>query len=121
MGFIFCHFGVVGGYVGFISSWAVPYGINMYEMSRSEASQLIMIGLVGALIGAPLMSWIAGCLGTIKRPYIVVHIAVLASWFAFLLLKGHPSIFMLIVLFFIIGFGYGASALTFAAVRQTFL
>ena len=48
----------------------------MYEMSRSEASQLIMIGLVGALIGAPLMSWIAGWLGTIKRPYIVVHIAV---------------------------------------------
>ena len=27
---------------------------------------------------------------------------------------------MLIVLFFIIGFGYGASVLTFAAVRQTF-
>ena len=27
---------------------------------------------------------------------------------------------MLIVLFFLIGFGYGASALTFAAVRQTF-
>jgi sugar phosphate permease len=116
----FCHFGVVGGYVGFISSWAVPYGINMYEMSRSEASQLIMIGLVGALIGAPLMSWIAGWLGTIKKPYIVVHITVLFSWFSFLLLKGHPPFFMLIVLFFLIGFGYGASALTFAAVRQTF-
>jgi len=116
----FCHFGVVGGYVGFISSWAVPYGINMYEMTRAEASQLIMIGLIGALMGAPLTSWIAGWLGTIKKPYIVVHIAVLVCWFAFLLLKGHPSIFMLIVLFFIIGFGYGASALTFAAVRQTF-
>ena len=116
----FCHFGVVGGYVGFISSWAVPYGINMYEMTRSEASQLIMIGLIGALLGAPLMSWIAGWLGTIKRPYIVVHMTVLLSWFSFLLWKGHPSIFWLIVLFFFIGFGYGASALTFAAVRQTF-
>ncbi|KPN89503.1 nitrate/nitrite transporter [Lysinibacillus sp. ZYM-1] len=116
----FCHFGVVGGYVGFISSWAVPYGINMYEMTRSEASQLIMIGLIGALLGAPLMSWIAGWLGSIKRPYIVVHMAVLLSWFSFLLWKGHPSIFWLIVLFFFIGFGYGASALTFAAVRQTF-
>lgn len=116
----FCHFGVVGGYVGFISSWAVPYGINMYEMTRSEASQLIMIGLLGALIGAPLTSWLAGWLETIKRPYIVVHIAVLLSWFSFILYKGQPSIFWLIVLFFIIGFGYGASALTFAAVRQTF-
>ncbi|WP_342550534.1 MFS transporter [Lysinibacillus sp. FSL M8-0216] len=116
----FCHFGVVGGYVGFISSWAVPYGINMYEMTRSEASQLIMIGLIGALIGAPLMSWLAGRLETIKKPYIGVQMAVLLSWLSFLLWKGHPSLILLIILFFIIGFGYGASALTFAAVRQTF-
>ena len=115
-----CHFGVVGGYVGFISSWAVPYGMNMYEMTRSDASQLIMIGLIGALIGAPLTSWISSRLGTIKRPYIVVHIAVLLGWFSFLLFNGLPSLFLLILLFFIIGFGYGASALTFAAVRQSF-
>ncbi|MEG0383847.1 MFS transporter [Solibacillus cecembensis] len=116
----FCHFGVVGGYVGFISSWAVPYGMNMYDMTRSEASQLIMIGLIGALIGAPLSSWISSRLEMIKRPYIVVQIAVLIGWFTFLLCKGQPSLYLLITLFFIIGIGYGASALTFAAVRQSF-
>ena len=116
----FCHFGVVGGYVGFISSWAVPYGMNMYEMTRSGASQLIMIGLIGALIGAPFISWISSRLETIKRPYMVVHITVLIGWFSFLLFNGHPSFFLLVILFFIIGFGYGASALTFAAVRQSF-
>ncbi|WP_313893538.1 MFS transporter [Psychrobacillus sp.] len=116
----FCHFGVVGGYVGFISSWAVPYGMSMYEMTRSDASQMIMIGLIGALIGAPLASWISSRLETIKRPYIVVHITVLLSWFSFLLCNGRPSLYLLIVLFFIIGFGFGASALTFAAVRQSF-
>lgn len=116
----FCHFGVVGGYIGFISSWAVPYGMNMYEMTRSEASQLIMMGLIGAIIGAPLTSWISSRLETIKRPYIIVHITVLLGWLSFFLCKGHPSLFLLIILFFIIGFGYGASALTFAAVRQSF-
>lgn len=116
----FCHFGVVGGYVGFISSWAVPYGMNIYEMTRSDASQLIMIGLIGALIGAPLTSWISSRLETIKRTYIVVQITVLLGWLSFLIFNGHPSLFMLIILFFIIGFGYGASALTFAAVRQSF-
>ncbi|MGN7479347.1 MFS transporter [Solibacillus silvestris] len=115
-----CHFGVVGGYVGFISSWAVPYGIDLYGMTRSEASQLIMVGLVGAIIGAPLMSWIASLFDTIKRPYIVVQVAVLMSWFAFLLFQGQPTIFWVIVLFFMIGYGYGASALTFAAVRRSF-
>ncbi|WLR54636.1 MFS transporter [Mesobacillus subterraneus] len=116
----FCHFGVVGGYVGFISSWAVPYGMNMYDMTRSDASQLIMVGLIGALIGAPLTSWLSSMLGTIKRPYVIVHFIVLTCWAAFLLFKGNPPLFMLILLFFIIGFGFGASALTFAVVRQSF-
>ncbi|WP_226678329.1 MFS transporter [Mesobacillus jeotgali] len=116
----FCHFGVVGGYVGFISSWAVPYGMNMYDLTRSDASQLIMVGLIGALIGAPLTSWISSQLETIKRPYVTVHFIVLTCWSAFLLFKGNPPFFMLVMLFFIIGFGFGASALTFAVVRQSF-
>lgn len=116
----FCHFGVVGAYVGFIGSWAVPYGMNVYGMTRSDASQLIMIGLIGALIGAPLTSWISSRLETIKRPYVVVHITILLSWATFLLFNGNPPFFILILLFFIIGFGYGASALTFAMVRQSF-
>ncbi|MER2108472.1 MAG: MFS transporter [Solibacillus sp.] len=116
----FCHFGVVGGYIGFISSWAVPYGMTVYGMTRFEVSELMMIGLIGALIGAPFMSWIAGTLNTIKRPYIVVQLLVFLSWFSFLLFNGHPSPPLLTILFFMIGFGYGASALTFAAVRQSF-
>jgi nitrate/nitrite transporter NarK len=116
----FCHFGLVGGYLGFISSWAVPYGMNVYEMTRSGASQLIMIGLIGALIGAPLTSWISSRLETIKRPYVIVHIIILMSWSSFLLFNGNPPLFLLIMLFFIIGFGFGASALTFAVVRQSF-
>ena len=116
----FCHFGVVGAYVGFIGSWAVPYGMDVYGMTRSEVSELIMIGLIGALIGSPLTSWISSKLGTIKRPYVVVHITILLGWSTFLLYNGNPPKYMLIMLFFIIGFGYGASALTFALVRQSF-
>lgn len=115
-----CHFGIVGSYIGFIGSWAVPYGMTMYEMTRSEASQLVMIGLVGALLGAPLMSWISSKIGNIKRPYIVVHALIVLSWGTFLLYKGNPPINLLMFLFFMIGFGFGASALTFAIVRQTF-
>ncbi|MFF2447364.1 nitrate/nitrite transporter [Neobacillus sp. NPDC058068] len=115
-----CHFGLVGSYVGFIGSWAVPYGMHVYEMSRSAASQLIMVGLIGAIIGAPLTSWISSRFASIKRPYIIVHIIVFLSWIAFVLLSGKPPFFMLVMLFFIIGYGNGASALTFAVVRQSF-
>jgi MFS family permease len=115
-----CHFGLVGTYVGFIGSWAVPYGMHVYEMSRSAASQLIMFGLFGALVGAPLTGWISSRLGTIKKPYVLAHIIVFISWAVFLLFDGKPPFYLLLVLFFIIGFGNGASSLTFAVVRKSF-
>lgn len=116
-----CHFGVVGSYIGFTSSWAVPYGMQMYDMTRSDASQLSMIGFIGALLGAPLINWIASALGNVKKPYMIIQFVVLCSWLPFLLLNGRPPFYLLITLFFIIGFGYGASALTFVAARQSFL
>ncbi|MED4205041.1 MFS transporter [Neobacillus mesonae] len=116
----FCHFGAVGTYVGFIGSWAVPYGVHVFDMSRSGSSQLIMIGLVGAIIGAPAGSWISGKLHSIKKTYVAVHIIIFTSWAAFLLFSGKPPFFLLVTLFFLIGFGNGASALTFAVVRQSF-
>lgn len=116
----FCHFGTVGTYVGFIGSWAVPYGMHVYGMTRSDSSQLIMIGLIGAIIGAPLTSWISSRLDSMKRPYVVVHLIVLVSWMAFFLFSGKPPYFMLVILFLLIGYGNGASSLTFAVVRKSF-
>jgi sugar phosphate permease len=116
----FCHFGVVGTYVGFIGSWAVPYGMHVYGLSRSDASQLIMIGLIGALIGAPLSGWVTNRLDSIKFPYVVVHSIVVLSWASFLLFNGKPPYIMMTVIFFLIGFGNGACSLTFAIVRKSF-
>jgi nitrate/nitrite transporter NarK len=115
-----CHFAVMGTYIGFIGSFAVAFGMNIYEMSRSEASLLVMIGLFGALIGAPLTSWIANQFNSIKKPYVVVHAVVLISWSAFLFYQGKPPFYLLILLFFLIGYGNGASTLTFGIVRKSF-
>jgi sugar phosphate permease len=114
-----CHFGVVGTYVGFIGSWGVPYGIHVLDLSRSEASQLIMFGLFGAIIGSPVISWITSRLGSIKKIYTLIHIIVLVSWFGLFLLGVKPPFLMVVVLLLTIGFGYGASSLTFAMVRES--
>ncbi|MFC4619776.1 nitrate/nitrite transporter [Camelliibacillus cellulosilyticus] len=116
----FCHFGLVGTYIGFIGSWAVPYGMHVYGLTRTGASQLIMIGLLGAIVGAPLSSWMSNKMQTIKRPYVIVHLFVFLSWLAFVLLGGKPPFVVLIILFLVIGYGNGASALTFATVRKSF-
>ncbi|WP_409300699.1 MFS transporter [Peribacillus sp. SCS-155] len=115
-----CHFGVVGTYVGFIGSWGVPYGIQVFELSRSEASQLIMYGLFGAIMGGPLITWITSRLDSIKRIYTFIHLIVLISWSGLFFTGVKPSFIMVVVLLFIIGFGNGASSLTFAVVRESF-
>ena len=94
--------------------------MNLYGMTRSDASQLILIGLIGALIGSPLFSWISSKLEMIKRPYMVVHIILSLGWSTFVLFEGNPPLFILNLLFFVIGLMYGANALTFAAVRKSF-
>lgn len=116
----FCHFGAVGTYVGFIGSWAVPYGMTVYGMTRSAASQIIMIGLIGAIIGAPLVTWISGRLQKIKQPYIFTQSIVFLCWGIFLFFGGKPPFMLMLALFLIIGLGNGASGLTFAVVRQSF-
>lgn len=116
----FCHFGVVGTYIGFIGSWAVPFGMQLYGLNRSAASQLIMVGLFGSIIGAPLTTWVTTRIGSIKRPYVLVQMIVFLSWIGFFLFSGQPPYLLLFVLFFLIGYGNGASAITFAIVRKSF-
>lgn len=115
-----CHFGLVGAYVGFIGSWGVPYGIHVLDLSRSEASQLMMYGLFGAILGGPLISWITSRLGSMKKLYTFVHIITFLSWGGLFLSGVNPSFILVVVLFFFVGFGNGASALTFAVVRKSF-
>src|SRR5699024_3758016 len=103
-----------------ISSWGVPFGMNVYGMTRAAASQLMMIGLIGALVGSPLASWISSRLKTIKKPYIVMHILLLLTWSVFILCNGNPPFKLLSLLFFIIGLAYGANTLTFAIVNQLY-
>lgn len=115
-----CHFGVVGGYVGFIGSWGVPYGIQVFDMTRSEASQLIMYGLIGAMVGGVFIGWISSRITSIKKIYTLVYTLVVASWIGMFLSGVTPSFWLVLFLFILIGFGNGASSLTFAIVRESF-
>ncbi|SOC05854.1 sugar phosphate permease [Ureibacillus xyleni] len=116
----FCHFGIFGTYIGFIGSWGVPYGIHVFDLSLSNASQLMMVGLFGAIIGGFLISWITRRQDSIKKVYRFFHLLVFLSWLMIFLSGTKPPIIVIIFLFFLIGLGNGVSALTFAVVRKTF-
>jgi sugar phosphate permease len=116
----FCHYGVMGTYVGFIGSWGVPFCMHIYRMSRSGASQMIMYGLFGAIIGGPLISWFSSRRDTIKNTYLLIQIVIFLGWLTFFLFAGKPPLFVTVLLFIAIGLGSGAGSLTFAIVRKSF-
>lgn len=114
------HFGIVGTYVGFIGSWGVPYGMHVFDLSRSEASSLIMYGLLGSMIGSPIVSWVTNKIGSIKKVHVSIYIVFIAGWIAMFLTGLHPSFALVVVIFFIIGLAQGGSNLTFAVIRNSF-
>ncbi|UOF92669.1 MFS transporter [Fodinisporobacter ferrooxydans] len=115
-----CHFGLVGTYIGFIGSWAVPFSMDVYGMSRMNASELVSLGLLGAIIGGPLTGFVSDRMQSRKRPYFILHAITFLSWLLFIILGGKPPLAVLIPLFILIGVGNGGSMLTFAYVRETF-
>jgi MFS family permease len=89
-------------------------------LSLSEASQLIMYGLFGAMIGGPFIGWVTSRLNSTKTIYTLIHNIVLIGWIVLFLSGLKPPFFVVVVLLFVIGFGSGASSLTFAVVRESF-
>nr|WP_233896703.1 hypothetical protein [Heyndrickxia coagulans] len=61
----------------------MPYGMHIFGMNRPEASQLVMTGLIGAIIGAPVTGWIASRLGSRKKPYLLIQTLIFLAWFSF--------------------------------------
>lgn len=114
------HFGLVGTYISFIGSWGIPYAMVAFHLSQAGASQWVMIGLIGALGGGQISSWLASRRFTARTLYRGMHWLVFVAWVSLFLSGTHPSFALTIVLLLVIGFGNGASALTFAVVRQSF-
>lgn len=114
-----CHFGIAGTYIGFIGSWGVPYGMYVLELSRSSASQLMMYGIFGTIVGSIFISWFTGQRDNIKHSYLFLQMIFFISW-ATIFIVEKPSYWVAVILFFLMGFGVGGGPLTFAVVRRAF-
>ncbi|PLT28233.1 hypothetical protein CUU66_20040 [Peribacillus deserti] len=66
------------------------------------------------------LSMITSRLDSIKKIYTLIHLNVLSSWVGLFLSGVNPPFIMAVVFLFIIGFGNGASSLTFVVVRKYF-
>jgi MFS family permease len=97
--------------------WAVPYTMEAYGLSKSEAAAAIAPILFGWTAGAPAWGWLSDRIGRRKAPMIAGAATGLLAISMVLYLPGVP-LWLYSSLLFCVGFGGAAMAVTYATVRE---
>ncbi|KTD23393.1 major facilitator family transporter [Legionella lansingensis] len=109
----FANLLMVGSLEGFADIWGVPYLTTAFEISKSEAAQLISFIFMGMLVGGPLLA----CLSRKFGNYMVISLCglVMALAFKFLLSSTTYNWYSLALLFLTIGIMCCYQVIVFAA------
>ena len=98
--------------------WGVPYVVQTYGLSRSEAAFFVSLLLVGWAVGAPISGWISDKLQK-RKAMLITGCTILSIALALIVFVPHLPLGMLIALFVITGISGSGMVATFALVRQT--
>ena len=98
----------IGTLFAFQGLWAGPYLTNVFQLSQTQASNILMLIAVGAIVGCPLSGYLSD--KVIKSPKKVILVGMscyIVVWLIFVLFTGTLSLNMIRILMFLFGlFGY---------------
>jgi MFS family permease len=97
--------------------WGVPYTMQAFGLSKSEAATAIAPILFGWTAGAPVWGWFSDRIGLRKMPMLCGALAGLLSISIAIYLPGIPLTLYSILLFFV-GFGGASMAVCYALARE---
>lgn len=100
-----------------IGLWGIPFLVQLYDLSLTEASIYILIGSAGGLIGPTLFGWISDRLGRRTELIVLATAAFGATWaiFAFL---GTPALLLIALLLFLSRVLSGGIPLAFTVIKE---
>lgn len=109
-----------GPFVTFIGTWAVPYLMQVYDLSRKAAANFAFVGTVGMLIGCPAVGVISDKIMRRRRlPIVVFAVANLITWAVLTFWNGgKPPLETLYPICFFMGLWGGAEILSHACVKE---
>lgn len=97
--------------------WGIPYVVQVYDTSVLFASVFTMIGGVGAVLGPPVIGWIASHTG--RRTSIVVAGGVIyVGCLSSIAVLGDPPIILVGLTFLLIGALIGAFVVTYPLIKE---
>lgn len=97
--------------------WAIPYLVQLYDLSVTTASVYLLVATLGGLFGGPLMGWLSDTLGR-RSEILLVGSALLMVAYGVIALVGVPPLLLVGALLLFIRVLLGLVALTFAMVNE---
>jgi sugar phosphate permease len=112
--------GIYGTLVAFNGLWAIPYLVQVYGLSRVEATTYTSAVAVGVITGSPLAGWISDrWLRRRRLPFAGFALVYVLGWAALALpAPGRLGLPAVLAVCFGLGLGAGCMALPFACVRE---
>jgi len=111
--------GSYGSYSTLFHNWVVIYLMQVYDVQRDFAANLVLVAGLGIMLGAPTFGFLSDRILQRRLPLVMstglslVCLVLLTLWNA-----GKPPLAAVYPLCFFIGFGTGAVPITFACVRD---
>ncbi len=97
--------------------WGIPYLVQVYDVSVTDASTFTLLGSAGVLVGPPAVGAVSDRLGSRTR-LVVAGMTAYTVAFAVLAFAGRPPLVVVGIAFFAAGALAGAYALTYAVVKE---
>jgi sugar phosphate permease len=109
---------LIGPTLAFAGLWGVPYLTTHYGLSPVKSASLISALLIACALGAPILGALSEKTGRRKPIYFFALCLSLCSWIPILFLQDLP-LWLLIVLFSMVGFATGAIVIGMAFVKES--
>ena len=112
-------FAAMGTILTIIGLWGVPYLVAVYGLDVTTASYYTLLGSVGILLGGPGVGWISDRIGRRLLP-MVVGFGVFTAALAVIPILGSPPLFVVAVLYLLIGSSIGVTVLALPAIKERY-
>ncbi|MDI9371336.1 MAG: MFS transporter [Synergistota bacterium] len=107
------------GYFALIGTWGIPWLVNVYGMTVSEASSLTVMMVVGTMTGGLFNGWISDRMGKRRLPMIVMSVFQALFWGCLVMpWERAPGAWTLRMLFLLLGFSNACFVLSWSVAKE---
>lgn len=110
----FCSVGIN---ITLLGLWGVPYVVQLYDVSVTQASTYTLIGSLGLVIGSPTIGWLSDRLGT-RTPLMIVGGVFYTAVFLVIAITVTPPLPVVAAVFFLSGFLSGTFILGYTVIKE---